>query len=91
MFKVNSGLVPENQIYFNGHVGVFGVKEFVNISINNMEFRFNLNGTIFNSEYEFALDISAPFAENILDAVFSVTGHFPQEFLVCFSNKINFF
>lgn len=84
MFKVNSGLALENQIYFNGHVGVFGVKEFVNISINNIEFRFNLNGTIFNSEYEFALDIYAPFAENIFDAVFTVTGHFPQEFFLFF-------
>lgn len=78
MFKINPNLTLENQIYFEGHVGMFGIRQLVNISITNLDFDFQMTGKIFNSKYDFDLDVSAPYHENIFNALFTVRGKFPE-------------
>jgi len=79
MFKINPDLPPEDQLYFEGHVGIFGIREEVNITINNLEFNFKMEGQIFNSDYDFVMEISAPFDENILHAIWTVKAKFPDK------------
>ena len=78
MFKINSNISPENQIYFEGHIGIFGIRDLVNVTINNVEFSMNMVGKIFNGNYEFDMDISAPYDESIIHALFTVKAKFPQ-------------
>ena len=79
LFKVNPEIPPEDQLYFEGHMGIFGIREPVNITINNLEFFFKMGGHIFNSEYDFALELSSPYEESILHALWTVKAKFPEE------------
>lgn len=79
MFKINPSITPENQLYFEGHVGIFGIRQEVNISMNNLEFNFQMHGPIFNSEYDFAMELYAPYDENIFHAIWNVKAKFPDE------------
>ena len=79
MFKINPSISPENQIYFEGHVGLFGIRQLVNVTINNVEFSFAMSGNIFNSKYNFDMEIFAPYDESIVHAIFTVKARFPEK------------
>lgn len=79
MFKIQSGISLENQMYFSGQMGLFGVQAPVNISITNSEYSFTMNGTIFNSKYSFGMEVAAPYEESLLNALFTVNAEFPDK------------